>query len=174
VIDRATAEKPFRLVAAPARTFLHSTFTETSGSLARERRPTALMNPDDCVALGVAEGDRVTLGNERGVVVAHARPREGQQRGVVVVEGIWPNKHFEGGIGINALTSAEPGYRTGSRVSRHGGLGPRSRRARCQRHSPPPPPPAEDQPTSLFVPLPRRDARRSDGGPEAIGGSCAS
>jgi anaerobic selenocysteine-containing dehydrogenase len=116
VIDQATAEKPFRLVAAPARRFLNSTFTETPGSLARERRPTALMNPDDCVALGVAEGDRVTLGNERGVVVAHARPREGQQRGVVVVEGIWPNKHFEGGIGINALTSAEPGYPNGGAV----------------------------------------------------------
>ena len=29
VIDNATAEKPFRLVAAPARTFLNSTFTET-------------------------------------------------------------------------------------------------------------------------------------------------
>jgi anaerobic selenocysteine-containing dehydrogenase len=116
VIDQATAEKPFRLVAAPARTFLNSTFTETPGALARERRPTALMNPDDCVALGVVEGDRVTLGNERGVVVAHARPREGQQRGVVVVEGIWPNKHFEGGIGINALTSAEPGYPNGGAV----------------------------------------------------------
>ena len=116
VIDRATAEKPFRLVAAPARTFLNSTFSETPGSLARERRPTALMNPDDCVALGVAEGDRVTLGNERGAVVAHVRPREGQQRGVVVVEGIWPNKHFEGGIGINALTSAEPGYPNGGAV----------------------------------------------------------
>ena len=113
VIDQATAEKPFRLVAAPARTFLNSTFTETPGSLTRERRPTAVMNPDDCVALGVAAGDRVTLGNERGVVVAYARPREGQQRGVVVVEGIWPNKHFEGGIGINALTSAEPGYPNG-------------------------------------------------------------
>ena len=116
VIDRATGEKPFRLVAAPARTFLNSTFSETPGSLARERRPTALMNPEDCRALGVVEGDRVTLGNERGQVVAHARPRPGQQPGVVVVEGIWPNKHFEGGIGINALTSAEPGYPKGGAV----------------------------------------------------------
>jgi anaerobic selenocysteine-containing dehydrogenase len=116
VIDRATPEKPFRLVAAPARTFLNSTFTETPGSLARERRPTALMNPEDCAALGIEEGARVTLGNERGVVVAHARPKAGQQRGVIVVEGIWPNKHFEGGIGINALTSAEPGYPNGGAV----------------------------------------------------------
>ena len=102
-------------MAAPARTFLNSTFSETP-SLARERRPTALMNPDDCAALGIGDGDRVTLGNERGRG-GGARPAQaGQQRGVVVVEGIWPNKHFEGGIGINALTSAEPGYPNGGAV----------------------------------------------------------
>jgi anaerobic selenocysteine-containing dehydrogenase len=116
VIDRPTPEKPFRLVAAPARTFLNSTFTETPGSLARERRPTALLHPEDCAALGVAEGDRVEIGNERGAVIVHARPREGQQRGVAVVEGIWPNRHFENGTGINALTSAEPGYPNGGAV----------------------------------------------------------
>jgi len=39
-----------------------------------------------------------------------AWPRESQERGVVV------NKHFEGGTGINALTSAEPGYPKGGAV----------------------------------------------------------
>ena len=113
VIDSATAEKPFRLVAAPARTFLNSTFTETPSSLKRERRPTALIHPADCAALGVTEGDRVRLGNQRGEVVVHVRPRDGQQRGVVVVEGLWPNRHFENGLGINALTSADPGWPNG-------------------------------------------------------------
>jgi anaerobic selenocysteine-containing dehydrogenase len=116
VTDEATAEKPYRLVAAPARTFLNSTFTETPGSLRRERRPTARMNPDDCAALGVADGDRVMLGNERGAVTVHAMPVAGQQRGVVVVEGVWPNRHFENGVGINALTSADPGYPNGGAV----------------------------------------------------------
>ena len=116
VIDQASAEKPFRLVAAPARGFLNSTFSETPTSRARERRPTALLHPDDCATLGVAEGDRVELGNERGKVVVHVRPRAGQARGVVVVEGIWPNRDFEGGLGINALTSAEPGYPNGGAV----------------------------------------------------------
>ena len=113
VIDNATAEKPFRLVAAPARTFLNSTFTETPSSVKRERQPTALIHPDDCAALGIAEGDRVQIGNERGAVIVHVKPQDGQQRGVVVVEGIWPNRHFENGIGINALTSAEPGWPKG-------------------------------------------------------------
>jgi len=115
-IDNATADKPYRLVAAPARTFLNTTFTETPGSLEREKRPTALINPEDCEALGLADGDRVTLGNERGEVVAHARAQHGQQRGVVVLEGIWPNRHFENGVGVNALTSAEPGYPNGGAV----------------------------------------------------------
>jgi len=116
VIDAATPERPFRLVAAPARTFLNSTFTETPSSQERERRPTALLHPDDCAALGVADGDPVSLGNARGEVLVHAKAQAGQQRGVVVVEGIWPNLRFDGGIGINALTSADPGWPHGGAV----------------------------------------------------------
>jgi len=116
ITDEATPDKPFRLVAAPARTFLNSSFTETPSSLKRERRPTALLHPEDCAALGVTEDDKVRVGNERGAVIVHVHPKEGQQRGVVVVEGIWPNKHFENGIGINALTSAEPGWPNGGAV----------------------------------------------------------
>ena len=116
VIDRATPERPFRLVAAPARTFLNSTFTETPGSLSREKRPTARLNREDCAAMGIAEGDRVSLSNERGEVVVHALPCDGQQRGVVVVEGIWPNRHFESPLGINVLTSADPGWPNGGAV----------------------------------------------------------
>jgi len=116
VIDATSTERPFRLVTAPARTFLNSTFTETPGSLKREGRPTVLMHSQDCEAQGLAEGDRVRLGNQRGEVLVHVRPVEGQQPGVVVVEGIWPNHCFENGIGINALTSAEPGWPNGGAV----------------------------------------------------------
>ena len=116
VIDNATPDKPFRLVAAPARTFLNSTFSETPSSLKRERRPTALIHPEDCAALGLSEGERVQLGNERGEIVVHVKPQDGQQRGVVVVEGIWPNRYFENGLGINALTSADPGWPNGGAV----------------------------------------------------------
>ena len=47
LIDAADEEHPFRLVAAPARQFLNSTFTETPGSRAREGRPTVLIHPAD-------------------------------------------------------------------------------------------------------------------------------
>jgi anaerobic selenocysteine-containing dehydrogenase len=111
--DATDDAHPFRLVAAPARSFLNTSFTETPGSIAREKRPTALMHPDDCASLGVADGARVRLGNTRGSVVVHAKPFTGVQRGVVIVEGIWPNAAFEEGIGINTLVSAEPGYPNG-------------------------------------------------------------
>ncbi|MBI2584945.1 MAG: molybdopterin-dependent oxidoreductase, partial [Rhodospirillales bacterium] len=42
-IDDATPERPFRLVAAPARRFLNTTFTETPTSRKKEGRPTALI-----------------------------------------------------------------------------------------------------------------------------------
>ena len=78
--------------------------------------------PDRAAASGGLRGPRrggrhpVQLGNERGEVIAHAEPREGQPRGVVIVEGVWPNKHFVNRLGINALTSAEPGYPNGGAV----------------------------------------------------------
>ncbi|HEV2673568.1 MAG TPA: molybdopterin oxidoreductase family protein [Aliidongia sp.] len=116
VIDRETAAKPFRLVTAPARSFLNSTFGETPGSRQREGAPRVLIHADDLAALAVEDGTRLRLGNDRGSVVVPARAFEGIRRGVVVVEGIWPNHAFEEGIGINVLTSAEPGLPAGGAV----------------------------------------------------------
>ncbi len=114
--DEATPGHPFRLVAAPARQFLNTSFTETPGSRQREGRPTALVHPDDAARLGIAEGGQVTLGNERGTVTVHARLAAGSQPGVVVVESVWPNADFAGGVGINALTSDAPAAPNGGAV----------------------------------------------------------
>ena len=118
--DATDAERPFRLVAAPARNYLNSTFTETPTSIAKEQRPTLMIREEDCAALGVGAGDRVRIGNALGSLVIHVKPvpatAKGQQRGVVVVESIWPNKAFEEGIGINALVSADPGLPNGGAV----------------------------------------------------------
>jgi anaerobic selenocysteine-containing dehydrogenase len=116
VMEAADAAHPFRLVAAPARNFLNTTFTETPSSQSREGRPTVLIHPDACKRLGITDGDRVRLGNRRGTVVVHAREFDGLQPEVVVVESIWPNGAFEEGIGINALTSADPGFPSGGAV----------------------------------------------------------
>jgi anaerobic selenocysteine-containing dehydrogenase len=108
VIDAADPEHPFRLVTAPARNFLNSSFTETPSSRAREGRPTVLIRPDDAARLGIAEAAPVRLGNRQASVVVHAKLFAGLQPGVVVVESIWPNGAYVEGIGINALTSATP------------------------------------------------------------------
>ena len=67
------------------------------------------MHPDDLAELGIADGARVRMGNERGEIALAAEAFDGVQRGVVIVESIAPNDQFEGGEGINTLTSAVPG-----------------------------------------------------------------
>jgi anaerobic selenocysteine-containing dehydrogenase len=115
-IEQADAEHPFRLVAAPARAFLNTSFTETPGSQKREGRPEILLHPEDCAELGAGAGDRLRIGNDRGSLVIHVRPFDGLQRGVAVVESIHPNAAFEEGVGINLLTSADAGAPRGGAV----------------------------------------------------------
>ncbi|HEV2628851.1 MAG TPA: molybdopterin oxidoreductase family protein [Pseudolabrys sp.] len=106
--EAADAAHPFRLATSPARGFLNSTFNETPTSLAHEKRPTVMIHPDDAAALGIAEGDKVVLGNTRGQVRLHARLFDGVRRGVLIAESIWPNAAYEDGCGINSLTGADP------------------------------------------------------------------
>lgn len=116
LIDAATEDRPFRLVTAPARNFLNTSFTETPTSVRQERRPTAMIHPGDCAALGLIEGEGVLVGNDRGAVTVAVRAFDGLQRGVVVVESVWPNSAFPEGIGINALVSADAGPPAGGGV----------------------------------------------------------
>ena len=116
VIDEGDAEQPFRLIAAPSRWFLNTSFNNTPSSIAREGRPTALVHPDVLAGLGLGDGDRIRIGNRRGSVVVCARAFGGLQTRVVIVEGLWPNDAFEEGIGINLLTSADPGLPRGGAV----------------------------------------------------------
>ena len=115
-IDDGDPERPFRLVAAPSRSFLNTSFNNTPSSIAREGRPTALVHPEVLKQLRLGDGDRVRIGNRRGNLVVHARGFAGMQKRVVIVEGLWPNHAFEEGIGINLLTSADPGLPRGGAV----------------------------------------------------------
>jgi anaerobic selenocysteine-containing dehydrogenase len=107
IIEEADAEHPFRLATSPARQFLNSTFNETPPSRRPEGRPTLLAHPDDLADLGIADGDKVRIGNARGAVVLHAKAFAGLVRGVLISESIWPNEAYEDGKGINCLTGAE-------------------------------------------------------------------
>jgi anaerobic selenocysteine-containing dehydrogenase len=116
VTDDGDPERPFRLVAAPSRSFLNTSFNNIPSGVAREGRPTALIHPAALADLGLADGERVRIGNRKGSVVVHARVFDGLQQRVVIVEGVWPNHAFEEGIGINLLTSADPGLPRGGAV----------------------------------------------------------
>ena len=108
VIDEATGEHPFRMVTAPARNYLNTSFTETPTSRAKESRPMVMIHPNDARDLGIMDGAIARVGNSRGSVRLHAKLFDGVQRGVIVVESVWPNAAHLDGIGINLLTSAEP------------------------------------------------------------------
>ncbi len=116
IIDESRADCPFRMMTSPARRFLNTSFTEMPSSRRMEGRPTALVHPEDAARLGLTEGGKVRLGNARGEVVVHVRIAEGAQPGVVVVESVWPSEYYEGGIGINALTSDDPAPPIGGAV----------------------------------------------------------
>ncbi len=116
VIDAATTERPFRMVTAPARNYLNTSFTETPTSIKREKRPTVKIHSDDASALNIDDGDRVRVGNARGSVILHAQLYDDLQQGVVIVESVWPNHAFEDNRGINTLVSADRGYPNGGAV----------------------------------------------------------
>ena len=97
-----------RMVAPPARMFLNTSFTETPSSRAHEKRPTAVLHPEDAERLGVRDGDEVRLGNQRGELSLHAACAPVAHPGTVVVEGIWPNRDFAGGVGLNQLIGSDP------------------------------------------------------------------
>lgn len=108
LLEAADADHPFRLVTAPARNFLNTSFNDTPSSLARETRPCARLHPDDLAELGIADGDLLDLGNRRGRVRLHALAFAGVRRGVVIVESQWAATGFVDGSGINCLTRDTP------------------------------------------------------------------
>lgn len=116
-IELATDKHPFRMFTPPARQFLNSSFTETPTSRKQEGgTPEIHIHPSDCAALGVAAGDIVRVGNDRGSVLIRVKSFDGVQPGVVAVPSIWPSADYIEGLGINALIGADPGPPAGGAV----------------------------------------------------------
>ena len=107
VTEDITEEFPFRLVTAPAPSYLNSTFNETPSSIKREIRPTVLIHPDDAAARDLSDGCFIKLVNKRGQVSVYTKYFTGVQHGVLIAEGLWPNAAHADGWGINALTGAD-------------------------------------------------------------------
>jgi len=107
VLEEADTRHPFRLATSPSRNYLNSSFNEMPSSRAREGRPRAKIHPDDMAALGLVDGQKIEMGNERGEIRLWAEAFPGVQPGVVIVESIPPNDDFENGEGLNTLTGAD-------------------------------------------------------------------
>lgn len=107
VIEETDEAHPFRLATSPARNFLNSSFSETKTSREKEGRPEVMINSADAERLGVVHGDIVRIGNMRGEIRIHARVTGEAKEGVLVAEGLWPNKAHLDGEGINVLTGAD-------------------------------------------------------------------
>ena len=116
VTDSPSDTYPYRLVAAPARQFLNTTFTETPSSVKIGKKPVLLMHSDDMQECGVSDDQRIEIKSQCGEIITHVKCFDGVQRGTVIMESIWPNHAFEGGYGVNTLVSAEPGYPNGGAV----------------------------------------------------------
>lgn len=106
-VEEADTAHPYRLATPPARNFLNSSFSETKTSRDKEGRPELMISPADAAREGIASGDIVTIGNDRGTIRIHARVTDLTKPGVLVAEGLWPNKAHLDGEGINTLTSAD-------------------------------------------------------------------
>ena len=58
----------------------------------------------------------VDVGNKLGAISLHAKFFDGVLPGTVIVESLWGNADFPGGLGINVLVSDEPGKPDGGAV----------------------------------------------------------
>jgi anaerobic selenocysteine-containing dehydrogenase len=105
--EKATDETPLRLATSPSRGFLNSSFAETPGSQRRQPGPSLLIRTDDAVRCGVVNGTAVRVGNARGEVELRAQIFEGLPPGVVIAEGIHPNRAHREGRGINTLIGSD-------------------------------------------------------------------
>jgi len=65
---------------------------------------------------GLIDGQIATIGNDLGEISLRTQEFDGVQPGTIVVESIWPNRDFVGGLGINTLISSEPGKPNGGAV----------------------------------------------------------
>ena len=99
VIDAASAERLFRLVAAPARHFLNSSFTETPAHASwKAARPRNCTRRRRAWALPTASDPAWATPR---LAMLHARTVAGVQPDTVVVESQWPNDAFiEGGASM--------------------------------------------------------------------------
>ena len=116
ITDEVAGVRQWRLVTAPARHYLNTSFNESVISQKLEKQPDLLIHEDDLKDLGIDDGAEVIIGNRHGSLSIPAKATTGILRGTLVCESLWPNKAFKQGVGINLLTSAHEAFPNGGAV----------------------------------------------------------
>ena len=92
------------LSAAASHWFLNSMFANAPEQRRRAGEPTVALHPDDAAERGLAAGQLVRVGNERGSFVAVLAVGDAARRGVAATtKGHWP-KLLAAGANVNAAT----------------------------------------------------------------------
>ena len=100
------ARYPLALITPPARNFLNTSFANMPRFVQQEGSPKLEIHPQDAVARGIADGDRVRIHNDRGAFHARAVLTEDVRPGVVVSPSVWWQKLSGDGENANAVTSS--------------------------------------------------------------------
>lgn len=106
VADDAAGDRgAFWLVGAPSVHTHNSTFSHSERHRKRNGTPRAHMHPDDARGLGLTDGARVRLVNERATITLPIECSSDMPRGSVRVDGLPRAADIEERVGLNALTS---------------------------------------------------------------------
>jgi len=107
--DPPREEGRFQLHCAPSEHTHNSTYLHSPRHVKRIGAPSCTLNPADAQELGLSQGSAVRLSNPRAALSLTLDLSEDVPRGMVRVDGLFRACDTPECVGLNALTSAEPG-----------------------------------------------------------------
>ncbi|OWK36760.1 molybdopterin-containing oxidoreductase family protein [Fimbriiglobus ruber] len=99
------AKYPLQMLTPPAPSFLNSSFVNVDTLRKTAGEVTVEMHPADATARGIADGQTVTVFNDRGRFRAKALVGDAVKPGVVVSLGLWWARYTDDGANCNTTTS---------------------------------------------------------------------
>jgi len=99
------AKHPLQMLSPPVPEFLNSTFVNVDSLRKKAGTPTLEIHPLDAKKRGIADGQWVSIFNDRGRFKARAIVAETVKPGVVVTQSIWWNRYSPDGVNCNTTTS---------------------------------------------------------------------
>jgi anaerobic selenocysteine-containing dehydrogenase len=96
---------PLALISPPAHSFLNSTFVNVASLRRAAGKPTLEIHADDAAHRGIADGQRVSIFNDRGTFTAEAIVTDRVRPGVVSAQSVWWGKLTSDNTNANHTTS---------------------------------------------------------------------